>query len=342
MFTAAALTEAFFFTWVVGLTPALVIRYWWRKAPLSNWLATTIAAATSVIFAIGFMVVRVETGGNEGISPAWLLVFLVSRAIMMRRRDLNGLASRLREMIADPATTDERRTLASEKLEKLEAVIARNAPTRRLNLADGRPADAALDRLSQALPPSANEAHDIRATRTMAAPCIADAKTREVPVSPTQPLPALQSAEAILNASPQPIPAADDPFDQFSIAALSAISVFANQQFAAMAARVRYDMRRHPATDIYGDNDHRTLWDEYCFEIRHGPTPALENVWSHTLYQYIASRVVALERPTAVLLTIAAQYATEDLQNQDGGAWSEDLLHDSVRNALHPLADEHR
>ena len=138
MFSTADLLIGFVATWGVGLAPALAARFLWKKEPLSAWLATTIAGVSCAVFAVTFLVVRSALGEVDArISPAWILVFIVSRAIMMggKRADL---IRRLHAMIADENTPDDRRALAREKLRQLETTTAERAPARGLALAGGQ------------------------------------------------------------------------------------------------------------------------------------------------------------------------------------------------------------
>lgn len=134
---AADLAVSLIATWVLGLAPALVARYVWKKRPLSAWHATLIAGISCAIFAVAFLVIRSALDeANARISLAWILVFLVSRAIMMSGKRAE-LVRRLQVMIADPATTGEHRALATEKLSQLEAATAKGV--RALHLERGQP-----------------------------------------------------------------------------------------------------------------------------------------------------------------------------------------------------------
>jgi hypothetical protein len=130
MFNAADVIVGIIATWVVGLAPALFARYFWKKAPLSKRSATWIAGASCACFAILFLILRLSLGEtNARISPAWILVFWVSRWIMARKRRAPAqLAHDLRAMIADPATSEDRRQLAREKLAQLEAKVLKPGP----------------------------------------------------------------------------------------------------------------------------------------------------------------------------------------------------------------------
>jgi hypothetical protein len=141
MFNAADVIVGIIATWVVGLAPALFTRYLWKKAPLSKRSATWIAGANCACFAILFLILRLSLGEtNARISPAWILVFWVSRWIMARKRRAPAqLAHDLRAMITDPATSEDRRQLACEKLAQLEAKVLKAAPQQASEAAGGPP-----------------------------------------------------------------------------------------------------------------------------------------------------------------------------------------------------------
>lgn len=107
-------------TWSLGLLPALVARYIWRRAPLASKPATLIALATCLIFGTCFMVVRSSYGGSERIGLVWILIFFVSRAIM-RSGYKAQVISKLRALIDDPNSDRSRVAWAHEQLARLKA-----------------------------------------------------------------------------------------------------------------------------------------------------------------------------------------------------------------------------
>ena len=107
-----------FVTWGIGLLPAIIARYWWKREPLRPRLATVIAATTCIFFAILFLIVKSSLGGEQRISPAWILVFFVSRAIMMRGSK-GRVVAKLRNMLADPETQSDRKEWARTQLARL-------------------------------------------------------------------------------------------------------------------------------------------------------------------------------------------------------------------------------
>lgn len=107
-----------FVTWGVGLSPAIIARYWWKREPLRPRLATVIAATTCIFFAVLFLIVKSSLGGEERISPAWVLVFFVSRAIMVQGSK-GRVVAKLRRMLANPETQGDRKEWAKTQLARL-------------------------------------------------------------------------------------------------------------------------------------------------------------------------------------------------------------------------------
>ena len=107
-----------FVTWGVGLSPAIIARYWWKREPLRPRLATVIAATACIFFAILFLIVKSSLGGEQRISPAWVLVFFVSRAIMVHGSK-GRVVAKLRTMLADPDTQSDRKEWARTQLARL-------------------------------------------------------------------------------------------------------------------------------------------------------------------------------------------------------------------------------
>lgn len=107
-----------FVTWGVGLSPAIIARYWWKREPLRPRLATVIAATTCFFFAIFFLIVKSSLGGEERISTAWILVFIVSRSIMVRGSK-GRVVAKLRAMLADPEAQSDSKEWARTQLVQL-------------------------------------------------------------------------------------------------------------------------------------------------------------------------------------------------------------------------------
>ncbi len=133
----------------------------------------------------------------------------------------------------------------------------------------------------------------------------------------------------------------DEPFDRFFSAALHALSNFAEQEYRALARKVRYDLRRYPPSFIYGEDFRpRHLWDEYCFEVQEGPTSQLEWSWERTIQPHVMHRLEMLPSTVAVLLTMASQRTLDELDHQDGKMQSDELISRGIWSALRELADD--
>lgn len=141
-FSPIDLIASLLFTWVIGLAPAFLARRV-QNGPLSRKRATWIAVGSCFILALLGLMLKAAAGEpNPRVSPAWILVFLASRWIMIRHKkplDADGarvaasqlsrdnIISRLREMIADPATSEQHRTQAQVRLEEFERRASQKA-----------------------------------------------------------------------------------------------------------------------------------------------------------------------------------------------------------------------
>lgn len=77
-----------------------------------------IAASTCLGLALAFAIVRSSWGDEERIGLAWLLVFIVSRTIMVRGYG-DSVADKLRAIISDPVASEDRREWARSQLARL-------------------------------------------------------------------------------------------------------------------------------------------------------------------------------------------------------------------------------
>lgn len=130
-----------------------------------------------------------------------------------------------------------------------------------------------------------------------------------------------------------------DPFDEFLTAGLRAINRFAFCELVRLAKIVRADIRHNPPSGIYGDYDHRDLWDEYCQEVADGPG-MLESAWHQTLYPYVAHRLGELPHETAVLITMATQWDDCEFEGQEGECRDDGRNYRALESAIRRLADE--
>jgi hypothetical protein len=75
----------FFVTWVIGLIPALLIRYAFLRRPLNRKLAFWVAAGSSAFFWVLFRSINIAAGADRpGTGFAWILVFFVARWILSK------------------------------------------------------------------------------------------------------------------------------------------------------------------------------------------------------------------------------------------------------------------
>ncbi len=150
-FSAIDLLAGLVFTWVLGLAPAFIARRI-KKGPLRSRQATVIALISCFCFAVIGVAIKEIAGEPARVSPAWVLVFFVSRWIMTRSErqpflDSAGTSvasgtpgqklshaqtvARLREMVLDPSTADHHRREAENKLEEYERRETRKTSAQR-------------------------------------------------------------------------------------------------------------------------------------------------------------------------------------------------------------------
>ena len=122
----------------------------------------------------------------------------------------------------------------------------------------------------------------------------------------------------------------------------AAIRAFAKMRSLAMAQEVATDLRSRSPSDIYGDDiGAESIWDEYCYETRNGPTFELADAWSSLLDPLIADLVERLPYEEKVLLTIAEQWQTDLPElDYDEGRFSAnpDMIAQVIRAALFRVA----
>lgn len=108
--------------------------------------------------------------------------------------------------------------------------------------------------------------------------------------------------------------------------ALDAAITFALKEWPRLARKVAYRMQRIPASGIFGDDyRHRTLWDEFCHEVKNGPHDQLEEAWEITLDGIMAGVVDDLPPHVAAVLTIDADLEYE-AAGDSGTIWRDGLL----------------
>lgn len=70
-----------------------------------------------------------------------------------------------------------------------------------------------------------------------------------------------------------------------------AVFDYGRERLTKLAGRIVWHLRRRPATGIFEELGYRTVWDEYCHEVQHGPHDLLENAWSSLLVPFCQAAV---------------------------------------------------
>lgn len=97
---------------------------------------------------------------------------------------------------------------------------------------------------------------------------------------------------------------------------------FADSTYDRLARKVVHAMQRFGATGIFDNENHRSLWDEYCHEQHHGPHDALETVWDQTITPYIDQALASLSRHERDLV--------DRLNDVDGDRMTSDRVRSAV------------
>lgn len=126
-----------------------------------------------------------------------------------------------------------------------------------------------------------------------------------------------------------------------------AIRKFASTAFDGLARKVAAQLRRTGASGIYGDDqDHKTLWDEYCYHVRRldeAHDEQLDWAWDQTIYPFLVAVVDSIPHPEAQLLTIGASWELdEDDKADERGelAVCPDFIHRCLEQAVIRYASE--
>ena len=116
---------------------------------------------------------------------------------------------------------------------------------------------------------------------------------------------------------------------------------FGRRRLDELARSVRHRLRAMPATGIHGQDAAADVWHEYRFEVRHGPTPALEYAWDLTIGQIIDPLLDGLASDEATIVSVAASWEVDGGESDFAGApaISTDLMRRAVRSRLDELAD---
>jgi hypothetical protein len=110
------------------------------------------------------------------------------------------------------------------------------------------------------------------------------------------------------------------------------VLAFAESRYAALARKVIFRLQRIEASGIYGDDDqHRTLWDEYCHEVQNGPYDMLEGAWRATVDPIFLNVIEAVPHQEAALLTVGAMWNLDrDVDMKGETPVARDLIYRSL------------
>ena len=124
----------------------------------------------------------------------------------------------------------------------------------------------------------------------------------------------------------------------------AAIRAFARTRFRALAEELAAQLRERSPSDIYGDDiGAKSIWDEYCYETRNGPTFELIDAWSSLLDPLIADLIARTSHEEAVLLTIAEQWyfdTNESPGDRDELYSNPDLIAQAIFQSFRELATD--
>ena len=112
---------------------------------------------------------------------------------------------------------------------------------------------------------------------------------------------------------------------------------FASREFEALARRVVHRIKRLEASGVFGNPDHRTVWDEFCHNRRTGPHPLLELAFDDVIERTILHLAGTVPEHVAILLTEYAGWM-EDAGHEEAAMDDVDLF--IVRSHLRSLVDQ--
>lgn len=93
---------------------------------------------------------------------------------------------------------------------------------------------------------------------------------------------------------------------------------YGREEFAALARKVIFRLRRLPASGIYDDGRlHRTLWDEYRHEVEHGSDEKVEWAWDQTLKPILDDIIDRIIPHSAKLLSVYAASMQDEVDDAE-------------------------
>jgi hypothetical protein len=121
-----------------------------------------------------------------------------------------------------------------------------------------------------------------------------------------------------------------------------AVRSFARSEFDARARKIMHRLQRTPASGIYGDDlDHKTLWDEFCYETHNGPTDDLRRAWHQVIDPHLNTTIESIPEETAILLSIYSCWELEGDLDLCGSVWT-DGMKEMLEKALITYATTRR
>lgn len=116
---------------------------------------------------------------------------------------------------------------------------------------------------------------------------------------------------------------------------------YGREEFAALVRKVVFRLQRWPASGIYGKyRPHKTLWDEYRYEVLHGPTEPYEWAWDETLNPILNDVIDRIPPHSAKLLSVYAASLQDAVDDAEviGTVWREGMRN-TLKMALYWEAD---
>jgi hypothetical protein len=127
--------------------------------------------------------------------------------------------------------------------------------------------------------------------------------------------------------------------DCWSCPTHDAVREFATESYSALARKAVFQLQRIKASGVFGDDyHHKTLWDEYCHEVKEGPYDLLEDAWEKTLGPLLSAMIDTIPRHEAILLTIGAIWELNEERQPSTGV-DPQLIQQSLRQAIARIAD---
>ena len=112
---------------------------------------------------------------------------------------------------------------------------------------------------------------------------------------------------------------------------------FARREFEILTGRAVERLRRREASGLFGNPEHRSLWDEFRHDRRTGPHPALEIGFDDAVDAVVRELVAAVPAHAATLLSEHARWS-EHVRAEEAAMDDVDVL--AVESRLRSLVDD--